>query len=65
MLNSEGWRKAEHIATVHVDVDIDVDSYKWLEAEAKRTGLDVNHVATTLLRRSCAEKAELNFGPKA
>ena len=45
-------------------MSIDVNSMEWLEREAKRTGLDVGCVATILLRKSCADRAELNFGPK-
>ncbi len=64
MLSLEGWRKADHIETERIPIDLDAVSFEWIRRESERTGLPVEDVATALLRRSCAERTELNFGPK-
>lgn len=64
MLNSEDWHRAESTEHFPLSLSIDANSMEWLEREAKRTGLDVGCVVTILLRKSCAERTELNFGPK-
>lgn len=64
MLSLDGWRRAESTKHLPLNLSIDVNSFEWLEREAKRTGLPVEDVATVLLRKSCAERTELNFGPK-
>ena len=65
MLNSEGWHRAESTEHFPLNLSIDINSMQWLEREARRTGLDAGSVAAILLRKSCAERTELNFGPKA
>lgn len=62
MLNPEGWHRAESTEHFPLSLSIDINSMQWLEREARRTGLDVGSVATTLLRKSCAEKTELGIG---
>ena len=61
-LNSEGWHRAESTEHFPLNLSIDINTMEWLEREARRTGLGIDHVATTLLRKSCAERTELNFG---
>ena len=60
-----GWRKAESTPHCPLSLSLDENSMAWLRREAERTGLDVELVAATLLRKSCAEGTELDFGPKA
>ena len=62
MPRSEEWHKADHIETERIVINLDVVSYEWILRESERTGLPVELVATTLLRKSCAEKVELGFG---
>ena len=61
MLSSEEWRKADHIKTERLVIDLDAVSYKWLLRESKRTGLAVEDIATALVRKSCAGKIEIGF----
>ncbi len=65
MPSSDGWHRATSTKHLPLNLSIDVNSMKWLEREAERTGLPVELVATTLLRKSCAEKTELNFARNA
>ena len=61
MSNSEEWRKANHIKTERVVIELDAVSYGWLLRESKRTSLPVADVATTLLRKTCADKLEIGI----
>lgn len=62
---SEGWRRAESTRHSPLTLSVDANTMSWLEREARRTGLGVDRVAVALLRKSCGERTELDFGPKA
>lgn len=64
MLELGEWYRAGDVKTERIVISLDMNSYKWILRESERTGLSIELVATTLLRKSCAEKVELGIGQR-
>ena len=58
------WHRVGDVKTERIVINLDMNSYKWILRESERTGLPIELVATTLLRKSCAEKVELGIGQR-